>query len=220
MPAISKLIVGSFFGIGAYGVWEYLNDTVFFIALIGLIIFGIVAFCRIVLFKSDSARESYEQVKMTIPAIGPAVRGFALAKFGRAFGAMYSAGLPLNAAVRVAGRASGNAVIARATSHIIESVERGRSVSHAFYETRVFPKIVTDMLHTGEQTGNMDSMMEKAAEYLENEASARAHMNAHIFATVVYLLVAIMVAFAVISFYAGGGASSAGGMLTGPAGDM
>ena len=217
MPAIAKLIVGSFFGMGSYGLWEYLNDTVFFIAAIALVIFGIVAFCRIVLFQSDAARETYERFKMSIPAIGPAVRGLALAKFGRAFGAMYSAGLPLNAAVRVAGRASGNAIIARATARIIDSVERGGSISQAFRETGVFPKLVTDMLHTGEQTGNMDAMMEKAAEYLENEASARAHLNAHIFATVVYLIVAILVAFAVVSFYAGGGASSARGMLTGPA---
>ena len=217
MPAIAKLIVGSFFGLGDYGLWEYLNDTVFFLLFVGLAIFAVVAFCRIVLFQSDSARETYERFKMSIPAIGPAVRGFALAKFGRAFGAMYSAGLPLNAAVRVAGRASGNATFARATARIIDSVERGGSVSQAFRETGVFPKLVIDMLHTGEQTGNMDAMMEKAAEYLENEASTRAHMNAHIFATVVYLIVAIMVAYAVISFYAGGGSSSARGMMTGPA---
>ena len=216
-PAIAKLIVGAVFAMSDYGVWDYLNDTVFFVAIIGLIIFGIVAFCRIVLFQSESARISYEKFKMGLPAIGPAVRGFALAKFGRAFGAMYAAGLPLNSAIRVAGRASGNATFTRATAQVITSVEQGKPISLAFRETGVFPPIVIDMLHTGEQTGNMDAMMQKAAEYLENEASSKAHMNAHIFATVVYLIVAIMVAFAVISFYAGGGSSSASGMLNGPA---
>ena len=101
-----------------YGLWEYLNDTLFFLIIVGLIIFGIVAFCRIYLFQSDSARESYERFKFSLPGLGSSVRGFALAKFGRAFGAMYAGGLPLNAAIRVAGNASGSAVIKKATQRI------------------------------------------------------------------------------------------------------
>jgi type II secretory pathway component PulF len=106
-------------------------------------------------------------------------------------------------------------VIRTATRRAIQSVERGNPISHAFRETGVFPYLVIDMLHTGEQTGNLDSMMSKAAEYLENEASQRAHLHAHIFATVIYLCVAIMVGFAIISFYIGHATSTtnaAGGM--------
>ena len=208
-PAFSKLIIGAM-GKMNYGLWEYLNDTLFFLIFMGLIIFGVVAFCRISLFQSEAARESYERFKMSIPMLGPAVRGFALAKFGRAFGAMYAGGLPLNAAIRVGGNASGSAVIKNATQRAILITEKGVMLSQAFRETGVFPPIVVDMLHTGEQTGNMDSMMTKAAEYLENEASSKAHLNAHIFATVVYLIVAIFVGMAVIKFYGGMAAGTMG----------
>ncbi len=213
-PALSKLIVGSM-GLMNYSGWDYLNDTVFFLAIILAIVFAIVAFCRISLFQSESAREGYERFKMSIPGLGQSVKGFALAKFGRAFGAMYAGGLPLNAAIRVAGNASGSSVIKSATRRAIQAAERGATLSQSFRETGVFPYLVIDMLSTGEQTGNLDEMMNKAAEYMENEASQRAHLHAHIFATVIYLLVAIMVAFAIISFYMGHASSTvnAGGSM-------
>src|SRR5207247_6872578 len=138
-----------------YTPFDYLMDTVIFMAIVGLIVFAIVAFCRIVLFKSDDVRESYERFKMSLPGLGSVVRGFALAKFGRAFGAMYAGGLPLSTAIRVAGNASGSRVIANAANRAMHSAEHGGILSQAFRATGVFPNIVIDMLHTGEQTGNV-----------------------------------------------------------------
>jgi type IV pilus assembly protein PilC len=103
MPAFSKLIVGAMGKLKYEGI-DYLNDTLVPFVILGLIIFGIVAFCRISLFQSGSIRESYEQFKFRLPGLGSVARKFALAKFGRAFGAMYEAGLPLNTAIRVGGK--------------------------------------------------------------------------------------------------------------------
>jgi type II secretory pathway component PulF len=200
MPAISLLILGSM-GKGEYTPMDYLNDTAVFLAFILLGIFAVVAFCRIVLFQSESAQEGYERFKMSIPGLGAVSQKFALAKFGRAFGAMYSAGMPLNVAIRVGGNASGSKVIARATRRAWAATERGAVLSQAFRETGVFPPIVLDMLHTGEQTGNVDAMMTKVAEYLEGDAETKAHIYSHIFAAAVGLLVAIAVGIAVIRFW-------------------
>lgn len=200
MPAISLLILGSM-GKGEYTPMDYLNDTAIFLAFILLGIFAVVAFCRIVLFQSEAAQESYERFKMAIPGLGAVSQKFALAKFGRAFGAMYSAGMPLNVAIRVGGNASGSKVIARATRRAWAATERGAVLSQAFRETGVFPPIVVDMLHTGEQTGNVDAMMTKVAEYLEGDAETKAHIYSHIFAAAVGLLVAIAVGIAVIRFW-------------------
>jgi type II secretory pathway component PulF len=209
-PAISKLII-AWMGQGNYSGAQYLMDTAGFLALALLIGFAVVAFCRITLFQSDTARESYERFKMSLPWLGTVIRGFALAKFGRAFGAMYAAGLPINLAIRVGGNASGSRMIARATGRAMLAAERGALLSQAFQETGVFPKIVIDMLHTGEQTGNLDAMMNKVAEYLEGEAESKAHLYAHVFATAIYLTVAILVAYAVIKFALSGGYGSIGG---------
>ncbi len=214
IPAFSKLIIGAM-GKMDYGIVDYLKDTVLLLIIGGLVVFGCVAFCRIFLFQSDSARESYERFKMSLPGIGTVARGFALAKFGRAFGAMYAGGLPLNTAIRVGGNASGSKMIGRATARAILATERGAGLAEAFRETGVFPYLVIDMLHTGEQSGNVDAMMTKVAEYLENEAESRARLYSHIFATAVYLTVAILVGVAVIRFYMG----YAGGMGAGAGAD-
>ncbi|MGC8669508.1 MAG: type II secretion system F family protein [Chthonomonadales bacterium] len=211
-PAISKLIIGQI-GKNSYSPMDYLNDTVFFLAEIALIAFGIMALCRILFYRSPSLREGYERVKLSLPGIGSIVRGFALARFGRAFSAMYAAGLPLNSAVRIAGDASGSYLVAASTRQAVLSAERGVPLSQALAQTGVFPNLVLDMLRTGEQSGNVDAMMNKAADYLEGEAEGKARLAAHLFATGVYLLVAGFVAFAVIHFYMAyaGGAVAGGG---------
>ena len=203
LPAFSKLIIGSMKPEFKYGLTDYLVDTVFSMLIVGGIIFGIYAFCRIVLFQNEDARERYEQIKMGIPGLGQVAKKFALARFGRSFGAMYAGGLPLNTAIRVGGDASGSRIIQAATQRALTSIERGSVLSQAFRETGVFPPIVLDMLHTGEQTGNVDEMMVKVSEYLEGDAEAKAHLYSHIFAAAVGLLVAILVGMAVIRFYMG-----------------
>ncbi len=201
-PAVSKLVLGGM-GKSSYTGLDYLFDTVFFLGAIALILFGIVAFCRIFLFQSAAGREGYERFKMAIPGLGKVIKQFALAKFGRAFAAMYAGGLPLNQAVRVAGNASGSKLVARAVERGMLVTEKGGSISEGFRSTGMFPPIVLDMLHTGEQTGNVDAMMNKTAEYLEGDAEAKARQYSHLFATGVYLLVAILVGFAIISFWGG-----------------
>jgi len=209
-PAISKLIIGAM-GRGEYGVLQYLADTLGVLAVVGIVAFSAVAVCRVTLFRSPEASAAYERLKMAIPGIGGVVRGFALAKFGRAFGALYAAGLPLTASIRVAGRASGSQHLAQAAERAVLAAERGAQISEAFRATGAFPPLVLDMLRTGEQTGNVDTMMGKVSEYLEGEASSRANQYAHVFSVAVYLLVAVLVGAAVISFYTGYAGSLLGG---------
>ena len=200
MPAFSMLIIGGM-GKAEYSVMNYLSDTVFFILIVGLIVFGIVAFCRIVLFQNEATQEKYEQLKFRTPLVGKVSRGFALAKFGRAFGAMYEAGLPMSAAIRIGGNASGSKMIARACRKAVLATEKGAVLSDSLRSTGVFPHMVLDMLHTGEQTGNVDAMMNKVADYLEADAEARAYQSAHIFAAMIGLFVGAAVGYAVIRFY-------------------
>jgi len=211
LPALSKLVLGSI-GKAEYGFLAYLFDTLFSAGLVALAVFAVVAVARITLFQSDEARVGWERFKMALPGLGSVSRQFALAKFGRAFGTMYAAGLPLMAAMRVAGNASGSRILAAAMRRAIHAVEQGVPMSRALRETGAFPGMVIDMLHTGEQTGNLDTMMTKVSEYLEGEAETKAHAYSHIFATVVYLVVAAIVGLAVVRFYSGyaGGAAAVG----------
>ncbi len=182
---------------------NYLNNTVFFLAEIGVAAFFIFAFFRIVIFKSEAAKELYERIKYAIPGVGDVARKIALARFGRAFGALYGAGVGLNAAIRAAGAASGSRIVHRASLAGVEAANRGELLSETFRQTGVFNTVVIDMLRTGEHTGNIDHMMTKVAEYLEGEAETKAHKIAHIFSIVLYLIVALLVAQSIIGFYSG-----------------
>lgn len=199
-PAVARLILGMM-GKDNYSAMDYMFDTFIFLGIVLVVGFAVVAFCRIVLFQSEAMQEKYEQFKMAIPGLGTVAQKFALAKFGRAFGAMYEAGMPLQTAIRVGGNASGSKVISRAARRAWAASEKGAGLSESFRATGVFPPIVLDMLHTGEQTGNVDAMMQKVAEYLEGDAETKAHIYSHIFAAVLGLLVAILIGFAVIRFW-------------------
>ena len=192
MPAVSKLILGGSFG-------SYLMETVVFVAEIAVVIFAAVALCRVLLFRSPQMRVGYERIKLAMPGLGDVVKKVALARFGRAFGALYSAGIPLSTAVRIAGQASGSYAVMRDTEAAALAAERGLTLSETFRQSGFFSPVVVDMLHTGEQTGNMDTMMVKVAEYLEGEAETKAHRNAHIFSVVLYLIIAVMIGYSIIN---------------------
>lgn len=202
VPAVARLVLGGM-GKDQYTAIDYFWDTLGFLAIASLCVFVVIAAFRVTLFQSEPARVALERFKQAIPGLGTVSRQFALAKFGRAFGALYAGGLPLSTAITVAGEASGSRVLARAAGRAVRASERGAPLSQAFRETGAFPPMVLDMLHTGEQTGNLDAMMNKVAEYLEGEAEARAHLYSNIFAVAVGLAVAMMVGFAIIRFYMG-----------------
>lgn len=202
MPAFSKLIVGSL-GRTNYTGWNYFTDTALLLIVLGLVYASVVSAARVLLYRSADARETWERLKLMVPGIGGVARAFALTRFGRAFGAMYEAGVPLTSALRSAADASGSAVLSTGVRRAMDAVDRGEALSVALGRTGAFHPMFLDMLRTGEQTGNLDTMVTKAADYLESDAETRAHQYAHVFSVGVYLLVALLVGFAVVSFYMG-----------------
>ena len=209
-PAISRLVLGSM-GVGAYSAIDYVIDTVLTPILYVAAVYLVFAVGRVTLFQSENAALAWERIKRAIPGIGTVSRQFALARFGRAFAAMYAGGLPLPAGSRIAGNASGSRIVAQATAHASAAAERGVPLSQSLRETGAFPEMVLGMIATGEQTGNVDTMMQKAAEYLENEGEERAHRYAHLFSMAVYLLVLLLIAASVLSFWIGYGGRAVGG---------
>lgn len=155
----------------------------------------------------------WDRFLLSIPAIGNVVHQFAMSKFGRAFGAMYAGGVPIPEAVKLAADSCGSEAVRAQVYPASRALEEGMSISEAFGRTGAFSPIVMDMTRTGEMTGNLDQMLQKVADYYEDEAQLRATQISHIFAVVVFLCVAVYVAYVVISFYMGyvGGIMNAGG---------
>lgn len=136
-----------------------------------------------------------------------------MARFGRAFGALYAAGVPMPRAFRLAADACGNEALRSRMQPAVEDLEQGVSMSQAFIRTGAFNPLVIDMVRTGEMTGNVDMMLNKMADYYEDEGSLKARQSALILGVIVFLCVAVYVGYVIISFYTGyfGGITGAAG---------
>ena len=101
--------------------------------------------------------------------IGELLRKIAVARFTRTLGTLITSGVPLLEAMSITARTSGNAVVERAILGVRKAVEEGRTITEPLRESGVFPNMVTQMIAVGEQTGAMDAMLQKIADFYEAE---------------------------------------------------
>ena len=116
--------------------------------------------------------------KSYIPYFGNTVRMLAIAKFSRAFSALYSSGVLIPTALAVSARVSGNAYLGSLIGRAVNSINAGESLTGALAQSGVFPPMLISMVSTGEQTGNLDAMLDKVADFYEGEAQVRLHKSA------------------------------------------
>ncbi len=209
MPAVSQLVIGSM-GKREYTVLNYLWDTVGFLALWVIPIFALIVLFRLSLFNIDGVREKYDTFKMAVPVLGNLVRQFAMAKFLRTFAALFRAGFSMPTALEIAGDASGNGVVAAAARRAVPRVERGELLSDTLASYGVFPPMAYNMIRTGETSGNLDTMLDKTADFYEAEASTKSRQAATILGVAIFLIVALIVAKAIIGFWMGYGSGVSG----------
>lgn len=199
IPKVPVLVIGG-------GLISYLSETVGLAVPILLAVLAVVAVVRILL-QIEPFREAYDSIKLMIPGIGGLVRQLAMARFSRAMAALYSAGVPLPRAVAISALAADNYYLTKRLRGAITDIENGQPISESFRRTGVMPPLVLDMLHTGESTGNVDAMMDKVAEYYEQETDVKSSQAVIVLSVGVYLLIALWIAIMIISFwqgYAGG----------------
>jgi type IV pilus assembly protein PilC len=172
-------------------------------------------------FTSRGGRETFDQVKLAFPVVGKLIRKMAVARFARSFAALYGAGVPIASALAMSGEASGNYVLEQQSRRIVPALERGMPIAQVLEATRFFPPMFTGMVATGESTGSLDTMLDKAADFYEEEASHATQQLVVTLGVVLLIIVAIFVAIKVISFYAGyiGGIMNNAGEGAGGGGD-
>lgn len=205
IPKIPILVVGG-------GLVPYLRETVGWAGPILLAVLAVVAVFRIAL-QMEPVREAYDSLKLMVPGIGGLVRQLAMARFSRALAALFSAGVPLQRAIGISALAADNAYLTKRLRTAVTAVEHGQSLSDAFRRTGVMPPLVLDMLSTGESTGSVDAMMDKVAEYYEQETDVKSHQAVIALSVGVYLLIALWIASMIIGFWQG--YASGGGAFLG-----
>ncbi|HTW24664.1 MAG TPA: type II secretion system F family protein [Candidatus Baltobacteraceae bacterium] len=123
-------------------------------------------------YGTPQGRMMLDTVILKVPVVGDVLRKIAVARFTRTLGTLISSGVPILEGLDITARTSGNAVVEKAISQTRTAVEAGRSLVDPLKETDVFPGMVTQMIGVGEQTGAMDAMLQKIADFYEDEVDA------------------------------------------------
>lgn len=167
--------------------------------LLVLVVIAIVWWGRIK--NNKSVREKVDPLKLKMPVFGALTQKIAVARFTRNLGAMLRAGVPVLQALEIVGEASGNYVVEKATQDIINNVRRGKGLTAPLAEHPIFPPMVVQMIAIGEDTGAMDVMLEKIAEFYDAEVEATTEQLTSLIEPLMILLIGGIVGGMVIALY-------------------
>lgn len=122
--------------------------------------------------NNDAVRRRIDPIKLKLPVFGPLMKKIAVARFSRNFANMISAGVPILQALKIVGETSGNWVIEDALVKVADSVRQGESISGPLAAQPVFPSMVTQMIAVGEDSGSLETMLTKIADFYDQEVEA------------------------------------------------
>ncbi len=152
-------------------------------------------------YKTPQGRYSLDALLLKAPVVGMVLRKIAVARFTRTLGTLISSGVPILEGLDITSRTAGNAVVERAIAQTRKAVEAGRSLVDPLKETDVFPGMVTQMIGVGEQTGAMDAMLQKIADFYEDEVDVAVKDMLTAIEPIMIVFLGIVVGGVVISMY-------------------
>jgi type IV pilus assembly protein PilC len=148
-------------------------------------------------------REFFDSLIYHLPVFGPVARKLALARFARAFQTMYEAGVSVITAMPKCAASCGNSVVESRLEVANELLQRGESLTTALTATGAFDAITLSMIATGEESGSVDTMLGKIAEFAELEASTAIERMGTLFPFMIYMLIVLIILLNILRVVAG-----------------
>jgi type IV pilus assembly protein PilC len=172
-------------------------------------IFGLLIFVAAIAFVvglkiwygTPGGRMAIDTMILKLPVLGPLMRKIAVARFTRTLGTLISSGVPILEGLDITAKTSGNAVIEKALTKVRRALEEGKSLTEPLKESEVFPGMVTQMIAVGEQTGAMDAMLQKIADFYEEEVDAAVKDLLTALEPIMIVFLGVVVGGVVISMY-------------------
>src|SRR5713226_3536092 len=189
LPLPTRIVIGMSNFIGSY------FGLMVFFGVVGAII------GTKVWYGTAQGRYIIDAGLLKAPLIGLLLRKIAVARFTRTLGTLISSGVPILEGLDITARTAGNAVVERALLKVRKALEEGKSLTEPLRETEVFPGMVTQMIGVGEQTGAMDAMLQKIADFYEDEVDAAVKDLLTALEPVMIVFLGLVVGGVVISMY-------------------
>jgi type IV pilus assembly protein PilC len=168
---------------------------------IAIPVLAVLAYAFLRWKKTERGRHQWDQFKLKIPRVGDIVQKVALARWSRTFSGTISSGVPILQAIKISGDTAGNAVVEEAMEDVYASVKKGGTIAGPMQEHPVFPAMVTHMTAVGEDSGQLETMLEKIADFYESEVDAKVKALTAILEPLLICIVGGVVGFIVISMY-------------------
>jgi type IV pilus assembly protein PilC len=169
--------------------------------LIFLIIAGTVVGVGVAYRRSEAMRYTVDRVLLKVPVVGQIVEKATIARWTRTLQTMFAAGVPLVESLDAVGGAAGNMVYAQATKRIQTEVSTGQSLTSAMSNTRLFPSMVLQMTQIGEESGSLDNMLGKVADFYEREVDDAVAALSSLLEPVIIVFLGVVVGGLVIAMY-------------------
>jgi type IV pilus assembly protein PilC len=189
LPALSQFMVG----------FSHLLTRQWYVLLTAV---ALIVAAFLYVKRSKWGRPHWDAFKLRIPMkIGDVVQKVALARWSRTLSSLTAAGVPIIQAIEITGKTAGNAVVERSMGDVIASVRSGGTLSEPLRHSSVFPPMVPHMIGVGEETGALDTMLTKIADFYDDEVAAAVKALTSILEPVMIIFVGGIVGVIVISMY-------------------
>ncbi len=177
---------------------SHILKTYFLYMLLGLGA-GIVAF--IYWLKTESGRAIFDSFLLKSPIFGNLVRKSAVARFTRTLGTLISSGVSILDALEITAKTAGNVIIANAIKRSVLSIAEGETITAPLKETGVFPPMVTQMISVGEKTGGLDDMLQKIADFYDEEVDGAVSALTSIIEPVIIVIMGAVIGGILVAMY-------------------
>ncbi|MHB1341753.1 MAG: type II secretion system F family protein [Coriobacteriia bacterium] len=169
------------------------------------LVFVVTVIAIVISFKawiaSTSGRLIWDGIKLRMPVAGPLIRKLSLARFTRTFGTLVSAGVPILSALDIVGDTAGNEVVAQAVKKVRAAIKEGETIAKPLAESPVFPSMLVQMIAVGEETGALDAMLVKVADFYDEEVSTSVDGLTSVIEPIMMATLAVIVGGIVIALY-------------------
>jgi type IV pilus assembly protein PilC len=188
LPALTKFVIGA-----SHSAVEQLPLA----TVVGVVTFFSITYS----YRTKRGKRFWHWLMLSFPAIGPTMRKIAVARFTRTMGTLLASGVPILDALRIVAKTAGNVLIESALNTVADRITEGKTMVEPLAETKLFPSMVVQMIGVGEQTGALDQMLNKIADFYEEEVDVAVSALTAMMEPIMMVGIGGMVGFMLIAMY-------------------
>lgn len=189
LPTLTRVVVDM-------SEWMQAKWWMFFMFIAAVVVSFNVAYKR-----SDKMKFALDRIVIKAPVIGPIMKKSALARFSRTLSIIFAAGVPLVDGMDTVGAATGNRVYQKGVSDVKANISTGRSLESSMAETKLFPNMMLQMVAGGEESGELEIMLDKVADFFEREVDDAVDALASIIEPLMIVMLGIIIGTMILAMY-------------------